>query len=172
MKQIATAAKDTLLQALVITIGTAFAPAVFSQQVTFAPYIQLGDNGPFGPADQMVIAWQTDEASPKTSAYKVEVRLSNGARHSADERRMVVNPQARVVDNYLAADPSLPAVAGAYGAHSNYTVVLGGLEYDTEYRYRVSGPGMPAPGFVAAVAATRSPATGEPRVEIHPRPAN
>jgi len=52
-----------------------------------------------------------------------------------------------VVDNYLAADPSLPAVAGAYGAHSNYTAVLSGLKYDAEYQYRVTGPGMPAGGF-------------------------
>jgi hypothetical protein len=48
MKQIGTPPKSTLSRALMITIGTAFAPAVFSQQVTFAPYLQLGDNGPFG----------------------------------------------------------------------------------------------------------------------------
>src|SRR4030088_2579854 len=99
MKQSGTAGKGTLLRALVIAIGTVFAPAAFSQQVTFAPYIQLGDNGPFGPTDQIVIAWQTDEASPKTSAYKVEfrqaeLRQSNGDRHT-------VVPKARVVDNYL-----------------------------------------------------------------------
>ena len=48
--------------------------AVFGQQGDFAPYIQLGDNGPFGPTDQIVIAWQTNETSPKASAYKVELR--------------------------------------------------------------------------------------------------
>ncbi|MDB6104454.1 MAG: hypothetical protein JWO52_4453 [Gammaproteobacteria bacterium] len=148
MKQSGTAGKGTLLQAL-IAIGTVFAPAAFSQQVTFAPYIQLGDNGPFGPTDQIVIAWQTDEASPKVSAYNVEIHPSDGERRSDDERRAVVIPKARVVDSYLAADPALPAIAGAYGAHSNYTAVLSGLKYETEYQYRVIGPGMPAGGFTA-----------------------
>jgi uncharacterized repeat protein (TIGR01451 family) len=158
MKPTATCGKDNLLRALVIAAGATFAPAVFGQQVTFAPYIQVGDNGPFGPTDQIVIAWQTDEASPKASAYKVEFHSSDGERHSSDaehhgsdgERGSVVVPKVRVVDNYLAADPSLPAIAGAYGAHSNYTAVLGGLKYDTDYRYRVTGPGMPAGGFAAS----------------------
>src|SRR6202035_4110311 len=134
MKQTAFAGRNNLPRALVIALSVAFAPAVFGQQLTFAPYLQLGDNGPFGPTDQIVIAWQTDESSPKTSAYKVELQATGG------ERRIVVIPKARVVDNYLAADPSLPAVAGAYGAHSNYTAVLSDLTYDTEYQYRVSGP--------------------------------
>ena len=149
MKQLATG-KGALFQVLMIAIGTAVAPAAFSQQVTFAPYLQLGDNGPFGPTDQMVIAWQTDEASPTASAYKAEFHSSDEERGSDDQRRMAVTPKARVVDNYLAADPSLPAIAGAYGAHSNYTAVLSGLKYDTEYQYRVTGPGMPAGGFTAS----------------------
>jgi hypothetical protein len=65
------------------------------------------------------------------------------------DRRTVV-PSARVVDNYLVTDPSLPAVPGAYGAHSNYTAVLGGLHYDTVYSYTVTGPGMPGGGFTAS----------------------
>jgi hypothetical protein len=138
---------------IAIMAGATFAPAVFSQQVTFAPYIQLGDNGPFGATDQIVIAWQTDEAAPRSSAYQVELQEAKG-----DRRVVGAVPIARVIDDYLAADPSLPAVAGAYGAHSNYTAVLGGLKYDTEYRYRVTGPGMPAPGFAATFhTRTRGP---------------
>jgi len=136
-----------------IMIGATVAPAAFSQQVTFAPYIQLGDSGAFGATDQIVIAWQTDEASPKASAYKVELLQAKSGRHVVD-----AVPAARVVDNYLAADPSLPAVAGAYGAHSNYTAVLRELKYDTEYRYRVTGPGLPATGFTATFhTRTRGP---------------
>jgi len=41
------------------------APVAFAQHVTFPPYLQLGDNGPFGPSDQIVIAWQADEAPPR-----------------------------------------------------------------------------------------------------------
>jgi uncharacterized repeat protein (TIGR01451 family) len=142
-------AKDNLSRALMIMVSAAFAPVVFGQQVTFAPYIQLGDNGTFGPTEQMVIAWQTDETSPQASAYKVELRESDEERHQSDRAQRIVIPDARVVDNYLAADPSLPAVPGAYGAHSNYTAVLSGLKYDTEYQYRVIGPGMPAGGFAS-----------------------
>ena len=146
--------KDTIPRALAIMVAVAFAPPVFGQRVTFAPYIQLGDNGPFGATDQIVIAWQTDETSPRASAYKVELQKAKGI----GRRSMDVVPGVRVVDNYLAADPSLPTVAAAYGAHSNYTAVLGGLHYDTEYQYRVSGPGMPAGGFVAAFhTRTRGP---------------
>jgi len=158
MKQTASARRINLPRALVIALSAAFAPAVFGQQVTFSPYIQLGDNGPFGPTDQIVIAWQTDEVSPKTSAYKVELQASGGERRSDGEHRIVVVPKARVIDNYLAADPSLPAVAGAYGAHSNYTAVLSGLKYGAEYQYRVTGPGMPPGGFAAAFhTRTQSP---------------
>jgi len=117
----------------------------------------LGDNGPFGPAEQMIIAWQTNESAPKAAAYKVEVRPTNVDRHQPIVSRTVV-PKARVVDNYLAADPALPAIPGAYGAHANYTALLSGLKYDTEYQYRVTGPGMPTGGFTATFRTrTRSP---------------
>ncbi len=128
---------------MTLIAGIALAPAVFGQQVTFAPYIQLGDNGAFGPTDQIVIAWQTDESKPKASAYKVEFQTTQ-----RDGR--FITPQARVIDNYLAADPSLPVIPGAYGAHSNYTAVLTGLRYNTQYQYRVTGPGMPSGGFAAS----------------------
>jgi hypothetical protein len=133
----------TLLRIMSLLATVAVVPAGFGQHVTFSPYLQLGDNGTFGPRDQIVVAWQTDETSPAASAYKVEF-------HAEDEERHSVTPNARVVDNYLAADPSLPAVAAAYGAHSNYTAVLAGLKYDTLYRYRVTGPGMPQGGFAAS----------------------
>jgi uncharacterized repeat protein (TIGR01451 family) len=131
--------------------GVALAPAAFGQQVTFAPYIQLGDNGLFGPTDQIVIAWQTDESAPNTSIYKVEFQRATEQGHGHPNRNWnSVNPQARVVDNYLATDPSLPPVPGAYGPHANYVAVLRGLRYDTEYQYRVTGPGMPDGGFTAS----------------------
>src|SRR5260370_29150106 len=88
----------------------------------------------------MVIAWQTDESAPNASSYKVVLRGNE------NERRSVV-PSARVIDNYLAADPTLPTIPGAYGPHSNYTAVLGGLTYDTEYHYVVTCPGMPSGGL-------------------------
>ena len=114
-------------------MAAALAPAAFAQQVTYSPYIQLGDHGSFSESEQMVVAWQTNETAPKTSAYKVEVWKQGG-------RKRVVTPQARVVDNYLAADPALPPIPQAYGAHSNYTAVLSGLACDTQYQYRVTGP--------------------------------
>src|SRR5215475_13905048 len=126
-------------------LACAVFPAVaFSQEVTFFPYIQLGANGTLGPTDQVVIAWQTNETSPNPSAYKVEF--------SADEHGhgATVTATGRVVDNYLAADPSLPPIPGAYGAHTNYTAVLPGLRYDTVYHYRVTGPGMGNSGFAAS----------------------
>jgi hypothetical protein len=43
-----------------------------AQNVTYKPYIQPGDNGPFGAKDQMVIAWQTDEVSPNPAAFTVQ----------------------------------------------------------------------------------------------------
>src|ERR1700692_1209804 len=124
MKPFSTSGKDNFPRALLIVVSAVFAPAVFGQQVTFAPYIQLGDNGPLGSTDQIVVAWQTNETSPKASAYKVEVQQSYGGWRS-------VVPQVRVIDNYLAADAALPAVSGAYGTHSNYIAVLSGLKYDT-----------------------------------------
>jgi len=47
-------------------------PLAAAQTVTYKPYIELGDAGSFGPSDQMVVAWQTGEASPNPAAYKVE----------------------------------------------------------------------------------------------------
>ena len=144
MKPLSTVVKLSLLSACAITASAVFVPTALGQQVTFAPYLQLGDNGKFGATDQIVIAWQTDESSPKASAYKVDVQESaNEKNHSS------VVPKARVVDNYLAADPALPQIPGAYGAHSNYTAVIANLKYDTQYSYRVSGPGMPEGGFLS-----------------------
>ena len=128
--------------AVVCIALTSSAPA---QQVTFAPYVQLGDNGTFGPSDQIVIAWQTNETSPHASSYKVEFKESN---HHAHSGRLAI-ARGRVVDNYLASDPTLPAVPTSYGAHTNYLAVLAGLEYDTDYSYSVAGPGMPKGGFSA-----------------------
>ena len=119
------------------------APAAFSQNVTYKPYIQPGDNGSFGAKDQIVIAWQTDESAPNTPAYSVQFGESSSYGWK-------VAPQARVVDNYLAADPTLPVPPTASGPHSNYSAVLKGLEYDTTYFYNVSGPGMPSGGFAAS----------------------
>ena len=129
---------------LAFLICAAFTPAAFGQEVTFLPYLQLGANGTLGPADQVVIAWQTNETVPNPSVYKVEF--------SADDHHhaTTVTPSGRVIDNYLAADPSLPTVPGAYGAHTNYTAVLSGLRYDTTYHYTVTGPGMPSGGFAAS----------------------
>jgi uncharacterized repeat protein (TIGR01451 family) len=64
----------------------------------------------------------------------------------------VTSPAARVVDNYLSADPQFSALAlpAPYGAHANYTAVLPGLEFDTQYFYKVTGPGMPTGGFAAS----------------------
>ena len=145
MKPLNTTGISPLLRALAWVAGVAFVPAVLGQNVTFAPYIQLGDNGAFGPSDQIVVAWQTDETSPKPSAFKVEFQSER-----SDYDRGSVVPQGRIVDNYLAADPALPAVPGAYGAHSNYTAVLSGLRYDTVYKYSVTGPGMPNGTFSAS----------------------
>jgi uncharacterized repeat protein (TIGR01451 family) len=125
----------------------ALAPAAFGQQVTFSPYIQLGDNDTFGPSDQIVIAWQTDETTPKTSAYKVEFKATEHGFHGDEHDLRFVKPSVRVIDNYLAADPALPSIPGAYGPHSNYTAVLRDLKYDTVYEYRVTGPGLPRGGF-------------------------
>jgi len=120
------------------------APRAAGQNVTYKPYIQPGDNGPFGAKDQMVIAWQTDEASPNSGAFTVQFGQSVSYGQS-------VTPQGRVVDNYLAADPTLPApLPTASGPHSNYSAVLKDLEYDTTYFYRVNGPGMPPGGFAAS----------------------
>jgi uncharacterized repeat protein (TIGR01451 family) len=119
-------------------------PAALAQTVTYAPYIQLGDNGTFGPTDQIVIAWQTNETSPKPGNYAVSYGLTSATGSSA-------TITGRVVDNYLSADPTLAALSipTAYGAHVNYYAVLSGLNYATTYYYKVTGAGMPSNGFTA-----------------------
>jgi Calcineurin-like phosphoesterase/Purple acid Phosphatase, N-terminal domain len=114
-----------------------------AQNVTFKPYIQPGDNGPFGAADQMVVAWQTDETAPNPGGYLVQFGTTSSYGRTA-------SIQGRVVDNYLAAEPSLPLGGTPYGPHTAYTAVLSGLDYDTVYYYRVSGPGLPSNGFQAS----------------------
>jgi uncharacterized repeat protein (TIGR01451 family) len=124
-------------------------PSVLSAQlVTYQPYIQPGDAGPFGTSDQMVIAWQTDETAPHPRAYSVWV-----ADDLSFEKASQVSPVGRAVDSYLAADPATfgsLSIPTAYGAHTNYYAVLGGLKYDTQYFYHVNGPGLPAGGFTAS----------------------
>ncbi len=48
--------KSSRLPLLAGLFCVALAPAAYAQQVTFFPYIQLGDNGPLGASDQMVVA--------------------------------------------------------------------------------------------------------------------
>lgn len=125
-----------------IAVAAWFAPAATAQKVTYKPYIERGDAGPFGTNDQMVVAWQTDESMANPSGYTVELgtTLSYGT---------AVTPSGRVVDNYLSADVTLPVPPTASGPHSNYAAVLKNLAYDTTYFYRVTGPGMPVEGFTA-----------------------
>jgi hypothetical protein len=110
--------------------------------VTYAPYIQPGDAGPLGDHDLIVITWQTNETTPNPSAYKVQFGVGESLFESAQV-------SGRVVDNYLAADPSLPVPPAAYGAHTNYTAVLHHLKLDAVYSYRVTGPGLPKGGFAS-----------------------
>ena len=103
-----------------MAIAAWFAPEATAQKVTYEPYIALGDAGPFGINDQMVVAWQTDESMSNPSSYKVEfgTTLGDGA---------AVTPSGRVVDNYLSADITLPVPPTASGPHSNYAAVLKNL---------------------------------------------
>src|SRR5215471_9882329 len=103
-----------------------------AQMVTYLPYIQPGDNGPFGPKDQMIVAWQTDESVPVYSAYSVEFGTSLKKLRPADVA-------VRVVDNYLSKDSQFDNLnlPFQYGAHSDYTAILSGLDYDTTYYYKV-----------------------------------
>jgi uncharacterized repeat protein (TIGR01451 family) len=128
--------------AIAILASLSFIQLASGQQVTFSPYIQPGDNGPFGTSDQMVIAWQTNETTPG-GGYQVNFGTTTGYGST-------VTPSARVVDNYIAADPSLPVSPFSYGAHSNYTALLSGLAFDTTYFYNVTGPGLPGGGFAAS----------------------
>ena len=126
-----------------LAVAMSLAPGAGAQNVTYKPYIELGDAGSFGSSDQVVVAWQTDEASPNPTAYEVEFGISPAYGAS-------LTPSARVVNNYLAADPTLPVPPTAPGAHSDYSAVLKNLAYDTTYFYRVGGPGMPTGGFTAS----------------------
>src|SRR5262245_10708991 len=123
----------------------AMSAAPSAQTVTFRPYIQPGDNGPFGPKDQMIVAWQTNEVQPNAAAYSVQFGPSLSQLTSAPL-------SGRVVDDYLSADPQFSALTlpFKYGAHVNYAAVLAPLDYATNYVYRVTGPGMPAGGFVSS----------------------
>ncbi|MBV9081941.1 MAG: metallophosphoesterase, partial [Acidobacteriaceae bacterium] len=122
-------------------------PAVFAQQATVAylPYIQLGDAGGLGATDQIIVAWQTNETAPNPTNYTVSFGTTTGYGSN-------VTPTARVVDNYLAADPQFGSlnIPAAYGPHVDYYAVLSGLSYATAYYYKVTGPGMPAGGFTAS----------------------
>src|SRR5262249_35067510 len=97
-----------------------------------------------GPTDQIVVAWQTDESQPVTNAYTVEFGKSAASMTPAPV-------SARVVDDYLSADAQFAGLTlpFKYGAHSNYSAMLKNLEYGATYFYRVSGPGLPAGGFVS-----------------------
>jgi uncharacterized repeat protein (TIGR01451 family) len=122
----------------------ALTPALFSQNVTYAPYVQPGNNGgSFGAADQMVVAWQTDSPTPKVLNYRVEYGTTTAYGNTA-------GVMVRQVDNYLAVDPSLPVSPYSYGPHTNFTAVLSPLLFDTTYYYRVTGPAFPASGFTAS----------------------
>jgi len=109
----------------------------------YQPYIQPGDASEFGQKDQMVVAWQTPEITPNPSTYRVEFGKNKTFRKS-------VVPKGRVVDNYLAADPNLPIPPTAPGARTNYYALLDNLDYNTEYYYRVTGPGLAEGGFEAS----------------------
>jgi hypothetical protein len=124
-----------------LVTGTTFSAQ--AAQVTYQPYIEPGDAGPLGKHDLKVIAWQTDESTPTNAAYVVDFGRTTNFGRSA-------KVASHVVDNYLSADPSLPVPPTATGAHVNYYAVLKGLDYATRYYYRVSGPGLPADGFVSS----------------------
>ncbi|MCL2451210.1 MAG: metallophosphoesterase, partial [Polyangiaceae bacterium] len=119
-----------------------FARPGLAQQVTYKPYLQPGNASSLDGTDQVVIAWQTNEITP-SHRYSVEFEaIGSGIGGS-------VAPVGRVVDNYLSADPTLPIPPTAYGAHVNYVALIEGLAFDSAYRYRVRGPGLPASGFAA-----------------------
>ena len=133
------------LLVLTILLFMVIPVTVSAQTVTYLPYIQPGDNGPFRHRDQMVVAWQTSESIPVTAAYSVQFGTSLANLHPGAV-------SARVVDNYLSADTQFDALSlpFKYGAHSDYTSVLSDLSYDTTYFYKVSGPGLPTAGFVSS----------------------
>src|SRR6516164_118751 len=105
--------RSLVLRLVALFASLIFVQVLMAQEVTYFPYIQPGDNGPLGATDQVLIAWQTNEIPPG-GGYQV----SYGA---TTNYGLTATPSGRVVDNYLAADPSLPVSPFAYGAHSNYT---------------------------------------------------
>jgi uncharacterized repeat protein (TIGR01451 family) len=132
--------KSTIAAMVIAAMTAGSAYQAQAAQVTYAPYIQPGDAGQFGVHDLKVIAWQTDETTADTASYVVEFGKT-------PHLGMTAKVASHVVDNYLSADPSLPVPPTASGAHVNYYAVLKGLDYNTRYYYRVSGPGLPAAGF-------------------------
>jgi len=134
--------ESALKKSLVVLASVALVQIASGQQVTYFPYIQLGDSGPLGATDQVVIAWQTNET---TAGGGYQVSFGTTTNYGTTVAR-----SARVVDNYVAADPTLPVSPFSYGAHSDYTAILSGLSFDTTYFYMVTGPGMPAAGFKAS----------------------
>ena len=131
--------------AMTLALPHAQASVAAAVTVTYLPYLQPGDAGPLGAADQKLIAWQTSETTPQAAAYTVAYSKDLSYSQSA-------TPAGRVVDNYLAADPQFSALTlpNPYGAHSDYYAVLPGLDFDTTYNYKVSGPGLPANGFTGS----------------------
>jgi hypothetical protein len=126
---------------------TALTSGVQGLEVTYQPYIQPGDAASFGPTDQMVVAWQTDETGPSNTAYVIRYGMDADLEHAVE-----MHPTGRVVDNYLSVDPLFSAfpISTAYGAHTDYYGVLAGLKYDSRYYFRVLGPGLPPGGFASS----------------------
>ncbi len=85
--------KSPMLGTVAILACLPFVQLASGQQVTFPPYIQPGDNGPFGPTDQIVIAWQTNETTPG-GGYQVNLGTTTSYGSS-------VTPSVRVVDTSL-----------------------------------------------------------------------
>src|SRR5205807_4573068 len=46
-----------------LAVAACFAPAATAQEVPSKPYIELGAAGAFGPKDELIVAWQTDESA-------------------------------------------------------------------------------------------------------------
>jgi hypothetical protein len=76
----------------VVVIAVAVGQSGDGADLTFRPYIQPGDNGPFRAKDQMVVTWQTNEAMPSPGSYAVQFGRSLSELASAPVT-------GRVVDN-------------------------------------------------------------------------
>src|SRR5712671_2459872 len=113
--------------ALAMSLGL-LTTSLKGQSTTYLPYIQPGDSAGFGPNDQMIVAWQTNESAAHPTAYSVAFGTEADFSHAT-----TITPAGRVVDHYLSADPVLAAVSipTAYGAHTDYYAVLRGLRFDT-----------------------------------------